>query len=725
MLIISSFLRKMIDFSKTWLPLIVGFYLSCLSYVASSQTIWNDKSGGFNIHWTQQDIIATKEGKVVFSAEEDLARKYFEREMLHYADEGPVCEYTRRLTLLSVVDTVVSMKDTFEQHCQAFIHGFPKITTINLANPDKVVSLTDFFGESVILKALLADSLIQKALAEIDTPPSTLDALYQVLHKAPPIAVRMKSGEDCDFGLSEDFLTQFAFHHINKDRVAVRIALDPATQDCRFQPAQLGIYLPIPNKLKLALKKAQTGQAGFLMNHLNKIAKEQQTTLYFSTDTYTPYPVAGTRMTTVSKARLRTSPQVKNSSIVETLKKGTVLNTLARTSFQEDSRRYRRDYWYLVELENEKMGWIFGGLTKTLKTSPLTGIRKITGDGVRVRSAPKLKASIVETLDEGKVVQAFARSKRQDKLGNLQDYWYKVNLENDKTGWIFGGLLMETGTRVSIGEEINVRSAPKQYSEVVETFDYQHAHLSIYGRSKYQDKIGGILDYWYQVGDSRDHHTGVHVVPTGWVFGGQIMRIGTKITTASGIRMRSEPSIKASLVNTLKKGVVVNAIARSTHQDKIANNLDYWYQVKSADGKVGWIFGSLLMSVGFSEMSWYTIPEPIIQETDETDELAETLPWTELDCGGTEPFWNITISKQGVRYRDAEQQSMNFPVFSLNYSSNESNVWSIKAKNKANQKSAVLFLQQDRCDDGMSDNEYKYHIFVRFHNDIVLSGCCD
>lgn len=713
---------------KTWLLLIAGFCLSCLSPVASSQTIWQGKTGGFNIHWSQTDITAAKDGKVVFSAEEALARKYFEREYLDWgfldraSENFEFLESEHTLTLLSVVDTIASIKDGFEEHRRVLVSGSPtKITTINLANPDQVVSLTDFFGESVILKALLADPLIQKALAKVDTttPPSTLDALYQVLSKAPSIVVRTE--DDCQFHLTEDFLTRFAFHHIDKERVAVRIALESTALGCLFEYVQLGIYLPIPDKLKLALKKAQKGQAGFLMNNLKKIAKEQQTNIYFARDTYMPYPAAGTRMTTVSNARLRTLPKVTNSDIVTTLKKGTILKTLARTSFQEDSRRYHRDYWYLVELENGKIGWIFGALTKRLEKAPLTSPRKTTAKGVRVRSAPNLKASIIETLDKGgTIVHVFARSKRQDKIGDLVDYWYQVHLDRDKTGWIFGGLLMETDVIVGSHEKISdLRSA-----------------FTIYGRSKHQEKIGGILDYWYQVGESKMRNLGEPLeVPTGWVFGGDTMRIGPKTTMTSGVRMRSKPSIKASLVNTLKKGVVVYAIARSTHQNKIAGNLDYWYQVKSVDGNIGWVFGGLLMSISFSEMSLYTTLEvDAIQETyeklEETGERLLPRGWPEIriDCGGTEPFWNLTLSPvKGVRYRDTEGQVIHFPIFSfLDVSSNNPSVWSLKAKeSKANGKSVVLFLHKDRCSDGMSDNEYKYHIFVRLHDDRVFSGCCN
>jgi uncharacterized protein YecT (DUF1311 family)/uncharacterized protein YgiM (DUF1202 family) len=607
----------MIYLNKIGLSLIACLCLSCLNQAALSQTIWQGKSAGFNIDWTEKDFTVTKGSKIIFSAEKALAQKYFEREILHYPSGGPVCEYKRTLTLLSVVGNIVSLADTFEQHCQAFIHSIPKITTVDLANPEKTVSLTDFFAEPVILKALLANILIQKTLASKVTLPSTLDAFSQDLESAPNMMVEMENGENCQFQFSKDFLTQFAFHHVKKDHVAVYIVLSPAITDCRFEKVQLGIYLPIPKKLSLNIKKAQKSQAGFLMEKMKKKA----TVFYFSTDTYTPYPVAGTRVITVPKASLRTLPQVTNTNLIETLKEGTVIKTLARTSFQE-SNDYKRDYWYLAELKNGKIGWIFGALTKRLKKNPLMSLRKTTDDKTHVRSKQNIKARIVETLDKGVIVRAFARSKRQGKVKQVLDYWYKVKLASGKIGWIFGGKIMETETRLATSKKRIIRSAPKKNASIVEE-DEQQTYFYIYGRSKHQDKIGGIRDYWYQVGDSRDRYMKMDLAPMGWVFGGDIMRLGAKITTTPKVRMRSAPHYTSRLIKKLDKGVVVvNAIARSREQDYILGNLDYWYKVKLANGQIGWVFGGLVMSIGFSEMP--LMAEIAIQNVDNVDIDLET-----------------------------------------------------------------------------------------------------
>src|SRR6185369_331568 len=41
------------------------------------------------------------------------------------------------------------------------------------------------------------------------------------------------------------------------------------------------------------------------------------------------------------------------------------------------------------------------------------------------------------------VVNAIARSTNQDTIGGKTDYWYRVNLPNGQSGWLFGGLLLD------------------------------------------------------------------------------------------------------------------------------------------------------------------------------------------------------------------------------------------------------------------------------------------
>ncbi|HKP81707.1 MAG TPA: SH3 domain-containing protein [Pyrinomonadaceae bacterium] len=71
-------------------------------------------------------------------------------------------------------------------------------------------------------------------------------------------------------------------------------------------------------------------------------------------------------------------------------------------------------------------------------------LEKITSvSAMRVRKAPQTTAEEVTRLKLGTVVNAVARSASQDTVAGKTDYWYRVNLPNGTTGWLFGGLLLD------------------------------------------------------------------------------------------------------------------------------------------------------------------------------------------------------------------------------------------------------------------------------------------
>lgn len=69
--------------------------------------------------------------------------------------------------------------------------------------------------------------------------------------------------------------------------------------------------------------------------------------------------------------------------------------------------------------------------------------RITTVSAMRVRKAPQTAAEEVVRLKLGTLVNAIARSTNQDTIGGKTDYWYRVNLPNNQTGWLFGGLLLD------------------------------------------------------------------------------------------------------------------------------------------------------------------------------------------------------------------------------------------------------------------------------------------
>jgi hypothetical protein len=66
-----------------------------------------------------------------------------------------------------------------------------------------------------------------------------------------------------------------------------------------------------------------------------------------------------------------------------------------------------------------------------------------TVSAMRARRAPQTTAQEITRLKLGTVVNATARSSSQDTVGDKTDYWYRVDLPNGDTGWLFGGLLLD------------------------------------------------------------------------------------------------------------------------------------------------------------------------------------------------------------------------------------------------------------------------------------------
>ena len=66
-----------------------------------------------------------------------------------------------------------------------------------------------------------------------------------------------------------------------------------------------------------------------------------------------------------------------------------------------------------------------------------------TVSAMRVRTSPQITADEMMRVKLGTVVTAVARSTDQATVGEKTDYWYRVNLPNGQTGWLFGGLLLD------------------------------------------------------------------------------------------------------------------------------------------------------------------------------------------------------------------------------------------------------------------------------------------
>ncbi len=262
-------------------------------------TIWIGQSGGFNLKWTTGDLTAapvSDPAKIVFSAREIAVRKFaaFKKEN-YQADPAWQCSYSLRFTVLGLAGSLLSYQESEDSYCGRINGGgwnHPSDQTqyrvIDLNQPAVPISLAKFFSEASVLEALLADSTVKEALrnAESSTRPKTVGDLVKTINEGAeikPVKATAEAPEGCGFVFPEHPFTEFAFHHLEKGKVAVRLSLEPSSGACHSSHSQLGILLPMPSALQAALTAAQSRTQGFLMESTRRLSAGKATVFAFET----------------------------------------------------------------------------------------------------------------------------------------------------------------------------------------------------------------------------------------------------------------------------------------------------------------------------------------------------------------------------------------------------------------------------------------------------------
>jgi hypothetical protein len=267
---------------------------------SAETVIWSGESGGFSIHWTDQDISvhpAKDPSKVIFStkliAEKDTkawfeAQKQFDDEEMNTEKD---CEFGPNYRLFSVVGSILTIEYSESAVCSFAAHPDLQLRLISFvlskngdvifstaeidhADRSKEVFLTDFFPEKEILEALLQDKMIKKELQE--RKASTPSSLLELQTKLSEDFHNLIDTENCGYDFPKDFLSRFVFYDIEGKNVIVRIALPSGVGACQSHQLMLPIRLNIPERLNSDLTNAALKKQGFLMKDLVKLGKAAQ-----------------------------------------------------------------------------------------------------------------------------------------------------------------------------------------------------------------------------------------------------------------------------------------------------------------------------------------------------------------------------------------------------------------------------------------------------------------
>jgi hypothetical protein len=265
------------------------FCAALLSFALASSAraqavIWRGRSAGFDVTWSDRDVSARRasDGVVVFSARRITDGEWRKMQGEH-DDEVPVREYERKYRLLSVVGSILSLEEATYCDCGgAHPISWTRFVSYDLARGTaarpRPVAATEVVPEAALLRALTADRLIRQAM---DSAHVRSFASLRALTEALKTHAIQPAQEDCTYGVGEEFPTEFAFHHLENGRVAVRFSLGHYVEVCRGMMIQVGVLVPPLPRWNDAFGAAAARRAGYLMKDVAAIARDRRTVLNY------------------------------------------------------------------------------------------------------------------------------------------------------------------------------------------------------------------------------------------------------------------------------------------------------------------------------------------------------------------------------------------------------------------------------------------------------------
>lgn len=244
---------------------------------AKNEIVWSGTSGGYRWKWTTADLAAFRPGAVraSFSA---LGFEKRTNQQLKDEKSDPVDTYLEcTIVPLSIVGSLVSYERDYYWEGGAHPSGGIDYVTIDASRPGHRLLLTDLFPDSAIVRAMLADKIVADTLKRnhvADLPKTTAQLVQALKGKS------FGGDDNYRYGFEEDLLGRFAFHHIEGDRVAVRLNVSWSSEIYRFSSTQIGLLLPIPARLRAPLQLAADRRQGFLMADAKKLTRGKTTVLF-------------------------------------------------------------------------------------------------------------------------------------------------------------------------------------------------------------------------------------------------------------------------------------------------------------------------------------------------------------------------------------------------------------------------------------------------------------
>ncbi|WP_224248226.1 hypothetical protein [Hyalangium gracile] len=230
------------------------------SAAAAQPLTWKVTGSDVAFEMSATDLRALRGGKEVFGLKSREKNFFSDFEVDEGADTTG-WEASQSMQVLSVVGPWVS----YELTAGGFTGGAHPYASASYVTEDVTkdkgaFSLLDVFPEKEVLKALKADGFVRKHIRD--------EQEFENARTVEELIGSLDAGEDCvgfEYGGLEAVKRSVAFHHVEGNKVAVRIAFGHAAEVCRGSKFVVGVLLPIPAARRPAFERAARRAEGFLM----------------------------------------------------------------------------------------------------------------------------------------------------------------------------------------------------------------------------------------------------------------------------------------------------------------------------------------------------------------------------------------------------------------------------------------------------------------------------
>ena len=232
--------------------------------------------------------------------------------------------------------------------------------------------------------------------------------------------------------------------------------------------------------------------------------------------------------------------------------------------------------WLKIQLSNKTTGWVSD---KYIKIGNDSVNEKVKCNGnLNVRSGPGTSYAIKTTVKNGTI----------HKITDKSNGWYKIQLSNGTSGWVYGSYIEETMDGIS-NDSNNSNNNPTKPDDILET------EVNLNG------KVTSSVNLNVRSGPSTSYSATASLRPgqvvvlisqsngwykvklyngtTGWVSSSYISKTDTYGESTASLNVRSGPGTNYSIKTTLKRGEIVT----------ITKSSNSWYEIKTNSNITGWV----------------------------------------------------------------------------------------------------------------------------------------